>query len=743
MSRKTILAWLLLSATLLIPLQGNAQEPPPDAIIEQQHPLGLAPGALDPALLSRLPARAALASVMSLPSSVDWRDHDGDWTTPIRSQRNCGSCVAFGTLGAVEARLEIYHNDPSENPDLAEQHLFFCGGGNCGYGWYPSAAMDFTWNTGVVDESCDPYDADDHTCSLCDGWESRVTRIHCWYYVYGRDNVKYYLANYGPVEATMLVYTDFDSYTTLTSTPALGGLSDTLQFTYSIPEERFLPTVHRVTPLNVGNDDPLTWTVATEGAWFTAAPLTGTTPASFWITPTIVTGAGTLPIHTGAVTVTVVDPSGTEGSPYWIGLTLQVVDTSFSHVYLPLILQNCAHAPPPLSPRYPDDPYYASQWALEKVGAPAAWGYSTGRDVLIAILDTGTNLDHPDLADKVRTDVDRDFANDDDEADDDHGHGTHVSGIAAAATNNGVGVAGLGWEAMLLPLKVLRADGVGHEDDLAAAIRWAANNEADVINMSLGGAFACPSIIQEAVDYAYTKGVVLVAAAGNHGGGEANAEMFPANCEHVLGGAATNSDDSVAAYSNYGSHVSVAAPGSGLYSTLMGGGYGNMSGTSMATPHLAGLAALLRARYPSYTPDEIASAILDNADDLGTTGWDPYYGCGRINAHRSLFQGRQGSSPLCLQGAGLWPVGGVDAAADAAVTAPFVPGEIIVSFRPGLSGTGVEAIARRCGASAEFLPEIGAWRLRVPLGQERAILARLQADPAVIHAGLNHLIFAQ
>jgi len=239
-SRKTILTWLVLSTTLLAPLQESVQEPPPDPITveelqrlidatggwwvagetnvsrlspdEQQYRLGLASDAFDRAFLSQLPTSTAPAATFSLPSSVDWRDHNGDWTTPIRDQSNCGSCVAFGTLGAVESRLEIYHDDPNENPDLSEQHLFFCGGGDCESGWYPSAAMSFTRDTGVVDELCDPYDANDHTCSPCTNWQSRVTKIHCWYYVGGRDDVKHYLANYGPVEATMAVYRDFDYY---------------------------------------------------------------------------------------------------------------------------------------------------------------------------------------------------------------------------------------------------------------------------------------------------------------------------------------------------------------------------------------------------------------------------------------------------------------------------------------------------------------------------------------------------
>ncbi len=530
----------------------------------------------------------------------------------------------------------------------------------------------------------------------------------------------------------------------LFSPHVLGNLPDALSFTYSIPDERLLPTAHQVTPLNVGNEDPLTWTVATMETWLTVAPLTSITPASFWITPTTF-GTGTTACYTSAVTVTVVDPAETEGSPHRIDLTLQVVNTSLSHVHLPLILHN--YTSPPPSPRYPNDPHYSNQWALEKVDAPAAWGYSTGQSVLIAILDTGTDLDHPDLAGKVRTDVDRDFVNDDDETDDDHGHGTHVSGIAAAATDNSVGVASLGWKAMILPLKVMDVNGEGHADDLAEAIRYAADNGADVINMSLGapGDGGCAGYMQDAVNYAYAKGMVLVAAAGNDG---ANLEYFPANCEHVLGVAATNSYDSRASYSNYGNHVSVAAPGSSIYSTGWNedketnctSGYCYKSGTSMATPHVAGLAALVRAHYPSYTPDEVASAILDNADDLGATGWDSYYGCGRINAHHSLLQGKQGSSPLCLQGVEPWAVDTIETTAEAAVNTPFVPGEIIVSFRPGIK---VETASWRYGASAEFLPEIEAWRLRVPPGQEWALLARLQADPAVAHADLNYLISAR
>jgi subtilisin family serine protease/uncharacterized protein YkwD len=514
----------------------------------------------------------------------------------------------------------------------------------------------------------------------------------------------------------------------LTKSPALGNLPGAVHFTYSIPDQELLPAAHRITPLNVGNSELVTWTLSIGGDRFTAGPLDGVTPASFWITPTTFS-TDTIAAYTGAVTVTVVDPAGTLGSPQRIDVTLQVTTTPLSRVYLALVARN--YAPPLPLVRYSNDPYYNRQWALAKIEAPAAWGISTGRGALIAVIDSGADLDHPDLAGKVRSDIDWDYVNGDDVADDDNGHGSHVSGIAGAATDNATGVAGLGWEAMLLPLKVLDASGSGYSDDLAAAIRYAADHGADVINMSLGGAAPCPFDVQEAVDYAHARGVVLVAAAGNYQG---RTEDFPANCAHVLGVSATNSDDSFASYSNYGNHVSVAAPGTSIYSTLPGGAYGTMGGTSMASPHVAGLAALLHARYPAYTPDQIASAILDNALDLGAAGWDERYGCGRINAFQALYTGARGDSPLCLAGVGDW------AAEAGAGDAPFAPGEIIVSFRAGIAA---QATSQEVAAGAEFLPAIGAWRLRVTPGQEQAILARLLADPAVAYAELNYLVSAR
>lgn len=411
-----------------------------------------------------------------------------------------------------------------------------------------------------------------------------------------------------------------------------------------------------------------------------------------------------------------------------------------SYLYLPLVMRN--YHPPPPPPVYPNDLYYTSgyQWGLNKVRAPEAWALSKGTGVLIAVLDTGTDYTHPDLAGKVRTDIDYDFFNNDTDAMDDNDHGTHVSGIAAAATDNGRGVAGLGWEATVLPVKVIGSSGSGNAYVLTQGIYYAADRGARVINMSLGGGGSCPDFLQTAVDYAYGRGVLLVAAAGN--APDIRQPPFPANCAHVLGVAATNSYDGLAYFSVTGTHVSVAAPGVGIYSTVLGGGYESWSGTSMATPFVAGLAALVWARFPTYTPDQVASAILDNAQDLGPSGWDIYYGCGRIDAFRALWEGARGGSPLCL-GTVAWSVGDGE---QGSAGAEAVPGEVVVTVRAGARAENLFGVLglRMEGASG-FRTPLGTqvWRVRVPVGQEEAVAARLRADPAVLSADRNYVLRAQ
>lgn len=440
--------------------------------------------------------------------------------------------------------------------------------------------------------------------------------------------------------------------------------------------------------------------------------------------------------------------SGSVGQAWWYRVDFYADHASEACVYLPIVMRN--YRPPPPSSVYPNDTYYSSQWGLTKIRAPEAWALSRGTGVLIAVLDTGTDYNHPDLSGKVRTDIDYDYINNDGDAMDDHGHGTHVSGIAAAATNNSKGVAGLGWEATVLPLKVMNYNGEGSTAELIPAIRYAADQGAKVINMSLGGPGNCPSDLQEAVNYAYSRGVLLVAAAGNE---TAQTPIpfpaFPANCAHVLGVAATNSSDTYAWFSNYGDHVSVAAPGEDILSTCRYNSYCYMNGTSMATPFVAGLASLVYAAFPTYTPDQVASAILDNAKDLGPSGWDWDYGCGRIDAFSAIWNGAKGNYPVCL-GARVWSAGDRESRGAevrrSEGAAEVVPGEVVVTVRAGARAESLfRAQGLASGGDLLYRDRSGVqvWRLRVPVGQEEAVLARLRADPAVIAADRNYVIHAQ
>jgi thermitase len=275
----------------------------------------------------------------------------------------------------------------------------------------------------------------------------------------------------------------------------------------------------------------------------------------------------------------------------------------------------------------PDDPGFGSQWGMVKVQAPEAWAVTTGSpSITIAILDTGVDQDHPDLASKIVKNIDFTGSA---SVDDVYGHGTHVAGIAAAMTNNGIGVAGLGYSATIMNVKVLGDTGSGAYSWVASGIIWAADNGAEIINMSLGGSSAS-STLEDAINYAWSKGVVVVAAAGNSG---STTPSYPAYYTNCIAVAATDSNDNLASWSNYGDWVDVAAPGVSIYSTLINNGYGYKSGTSMASPHVAGLAALVFTTVSDTNSDgklndEVRSRIETTCDDIGVSG----IGHGRINA---------------------------------------------------------------------------------------------------------------
>jgi subtilisin family serine protease len=289
--------------------------------------------------------------------------------------------------------------------------------------------------------------------------------------------------------------------------------------------------------------------------------------------------------------------------------------------------------------RKPNDPYAVSQWAIAKTGLSRAWDVTTGTSaVTVAVIDTGVAAGHPDLKGKVLAGVD--VVNGDDDATDDHGHGTHVAGTVAAATNNRRGVSGVAWGAKVLPVKVLNESGSGTSCDVVVGIVEAVKRGAHVLNLSLGFASACPVAFRLATEYATQQKALVVASAGNDAlqGGPTSA---PANCAGVLGVGATDSRDLPATFSTFGAAVDVSAPGVDIVSTTVNPrkrtyGYGEMSGTSMAAPHVAGLAALLRSKHPDWTPAQIADAIVRTADDRGAKGRDDFYGAGRINAARAL-----------------------------------------------------------------------------------------------------------
>lgn len=282
------------------------------------------------------------------------------------------------------------------------------------------------------------------------------------------------------------------------------------------------------------------------------------------------------------------------------------------------------------------DPLQEKQWGLAELGAPGAWSLTQGAGSVVAVIDSGVDGSHPDLAAAmvrgVNTRTDRgDYT---EPTVDPDGHGTHVAGIIAARAGNDKGVVGVAPQASIMPVKVLGADGAGYMGDVVEGIVWAADNGADVINMSLGGPdadFSAP-----AVAYARAKGVVVVAAAGNEG---SSAPSYPAALPGVISVSALDRDGEVDTYSNYGTTIDLAAPGSDILSTVPDG-YGYMTGTSMAAPHVAGVAALV----DSVAPDaDIEVVLVASARDAGPAGRDARFGAGIVAAQAAV----QMACPTC------------------------------------------------------------------------------------------------
>ncbi|HEX6292277.1 MAG TPA: S8 family peptidase [Herpetosiphonaceae bacterium] len=284
-----------------------------------------------------------------------------------------------------------------------------------------------------------------------------------------------------------------------------------------------------------------------------------------------------------------------------------------------------------------NDPLSTFQYGLNKINAYGAWDMTTGSStVKIAIIDSGVRLNHPDFTGRVLPGYD--FANNDADASDDVGHGTHVAGIAAAAGDNGEGVAGMCWQCSILPVKVGGQDGIPH-DALVSGIRWAADQGARVINLSLGGEEDSPAI-HEAIKYAVSKNVVVVVAAGNSAD-EGNPVEYPAAYDEVIAVGATDHNDQHVFFSQVQPYVDVSAPGWNIASTWSDSAnfpfsYVAESGTSMAAPYVAGLAGLILSINPNLDVNAVRSILTGTVDDLGNPGADWQYGAGRINAARAV-----------------------------------------------------------------------------------------------------------
>lgn len=333
----------------------------------------------------------------------------------------------------------------------------------------------------------------------------------------------------------------------------------------------------------------------------------------------------------------------------------------------------------------PNDTYFASsQYALRNTGTQppydpgttdadidmdAGWEYTTGdSSVVLAIIDTGIDPSHPEFQGRLWMNPDEEFdeedndgngfvddgfgwnfINDNNATNDDNGHGTHVAGIAAGTGNNGVGIAGVNWQCRIMAVRVLGADGSGTATSVAGGIVYAANEGAHVISLSLGH-LGTPAVVEStAVAYAESLGVIVVAAMGNDDVGDPH---WPAAFKGVISVGATDSDDqradpfcySSASGSNYGAWIDVCAPGDNVWSTypMAWGGYANLCGTSMATPHVSGLISLMLGLRPGWPADSVLHILTRTADDQvgrpgeDTLGFDIYHGWGRINAAAAL-----------------------------------------------------------------------------------------------------------
>ena len=295
------------------------------------------------------------------------------------------------------------------------------------------------------------------------------------------------------------------------------------------------------------------------------------------------------------------------------------------------LIASCLAIAPPVHAA--TDPLLAQQWGIFAIGADRVWSTTTGAGVIVAVVDSGSGQ-HPDLAENLLPGrsffglVETPDGNDIDTS----GHGSHVAGIIAAVANNGIGGSGVAPNAKILPIKVLDQAGSGDARDVAAGVRYAADNGAKVINLSLGGA-AESSSLSQAIAYANDKGALVVAAAGN--GGASDKPKWPASLDLTLAVTAVDQSNNATSFDQRGDYIDIAAPGANVVSTAKGD-YVTLSGTSMAAGFVAGAAALLFAAEPRVSNAQVRDILLRTATDIGDPGRDVTFGVGLINMVAAL-----------------------------------------------------------------------------------------------------------
>ena len=285
----------------------------------------------------------------------------------------------------------------------------------------------------------------------------------------------------------------------------------------------------------------------------------------------------------------------------------------------------------------PNDPMYADEWQLPRIAAPAAWASTTGSSsITIAILDTGVDGTHEDLAPKMVPGWN--VYNNNSNASDVYGHGTKVAGTAAALSNNTQGVASVAWNCKIMPIRISDTSGNATYSAMASGLNWAADHGARVANISYIASTS--STVKSAAQYFQSKGGVVVSSVGNNSTFDSTSDN-----PYILTVSATDQTDTLSYFSNTGNNVDLAAP-EGAYTTTMGGGYTYAGGTSIASPIVAGVAALVMSANPNLSGAQVQDILTKNADDLGAAGWDSSYGWGRVNASRSVAAATGGNVDL-------------------------------------------------------------------------------------------------